>query len=264
MRRSKVLAKLRSGKVALGANTSLGASPITAGYAGKLGLDFAWLDMEHRWFTWQDTALLIYGCREGDIDAMVRVGGTDAPDFHLAIELGANGVMLPHCRSREAAAHAVDCTKYAPVGRRSKENVVIDAQFSLYPGDRYTQDVNKESFVVVQIEDAVAVEAAEEIISTPGVDAIFIGPAALTQQLGIPGEMTHPKYLAAEKKVADLCAKHGKAWGLPLAPTEDCIKSYIDKGARFLVPIGDFAAILRTWPKDVDTVRNVLAKNGLE
>jgi len=263
MRRSKTLAKLRAGKVALGGNISLGPSVIVAGLAGKLGMDFTWIDMEHRWFTFQDAALMIYGCRETDVDPMIRVPGISAQDFHRCFELGATGVMMPHCRSIADAHHAVDCSKFPPLGRRSKDNVLVDGDFGLADPKEFIDWHNRETFVTVQIEDTEAVEAVDQIIATPGVDILFIGPGDLSQSYNKPGEFDAPEMKRAYRRVDDACKKHKKWWGLPTGPSTEQVARFADMGATFLVPFVDYSAVLTSWQREVETVRNTLAKNGL-
>ena len=53
----------------------------------------------------------------------------------------------------------------------------------------------------------------------PGVDFLFIGPADLSQTMGLPGEWEHPDVWGAVEKVAAACAKNGRRWGiLPMGP----------------------------------------------
>jgi len=264
MRTSKTLARLRAGKVALGANISIGPSLITAGLAGKLGFDFAWLDMEHRWYNWHDAAIMIYGCREGGVDAIVRVPDTSPATFHRCFELGAAGTMLPHCKSAADAANAVRNSKFAPVGLRGIENVLIDGEFGLVPLPEFMEKQTRESVVVVQIEDREALDCIDQITGAEGVDALFVGPGDLSQSLGRPGDMANPDLVRAIEKVAKACQRDGKAWGLPTGPNPDNIKKYVDLGARFIVPAVDYVAILTSWQKPIGDARDILAKKGLD
>ena len=48
--------------------------------------------------------------------------------------------------------------------------------------------------VVLQIETRKALEAREELLAVPGIDAVMIGPADLSISLGVPGEFQHPAW----------------------------------------------------------------------
>lgn len=262
MRRSKALETLRAGKVALGTNISIGPYIMGGALAGKLGLDFTWIDLEHRGYTYQDMTIMIYGCRETDVDAMVRVSDTSAGAFHRCFEMGAAGVMLPHCRSAAEARHAVDCSKFQPVGRRSMENVLVDADFGFADGNEFIEWHNRESFVAVQVEDREAVEVVDQIAATDGVDILFIGPGDLTKAYGKFGNMDAPEYKRAVKRVAQACEQHNKWWGLPTGSAPDGVKRYVGLGARFLAPFSDYGAIRDGWQRQVGEVKEILAKEG--
>jgi 2-dehydro-3-deoxyglucarate aldolase/4-hydroxy-2-oxoheptanedioate aldolase len=63
--------------------------------------------------------------------------------------------------------------------------------------------------VVMQIETARGLEACDEILSVPGVDALMVGPADLSISLGVPGEFQHPKLVDAMERLIDSCRRHG-------------------------------------------------------
>lgn len=67
---------------------------------------------------------------------------------------------------------------------------------------------------IVMLESPEAIENAEEIAEVDGVDVLFIGTSDLTAELGISGQMGHPKVIDAYQKVGDACRKHGKVLGM--------------------------------------------------
>jgi len=263
VRASNVLARLRAGKVALGANVSLGPAIITAGFAGKLGIDFIWIDMEHRGFTYHDAALMILAGREGGTDPMVRVPDVSPAAFHRCFEFGAAGVMMQHCKSVADAEHAVACSKFRPVGRRGLERVYVDADFGTAEIGEFMEWHNRETFVAIQIEDVEALEVIDEISAVPGVDVLFIGPADLSQSLGAAGRFETPEFQAAVKKVARACEKNNKWWGAPAVGDLEKLKWYIDLGGSFFCAFEDYNALVRVWQSDLDQIRNLLAKEDL-
>jgi len=264
MRKSKVLAKLRAGKPVFGANPSLGPSLITPGLAGKIGCDVVWIDMEHRWFTYQDMITMIYSAREGGADVMIRIVDHNPASFYRCFECGATGVMMYHCKSRQDAEKAVYNSKFAPVGRRGWENALIDGEFGLIERKEFIEHHNRETFVCVQIEDREAVDSIDEIVETPGLDLLFIGPGDLMQSYGVYTTGAS-EIVQAYRKIAQACAKHkNKWWGGACSSDIDDISRLLDMGARFLFPFVDYSAVLETWQREMEAVNNLLAKKGLE
>ena len=60
------------------------------------------------------------------------------------------------------------------------------------------------------IETAEGIEKMDEIISTPGLDAVYIGPTDLALSLGLPPVMDNddPKHVATVNKILETCRKH--------------------------------------------------------
>ena len=82
----------------------------------------------------------------------------------------------------------------------------------------------------MQIESVAGVQNAEDIITTPGVGAIFVGPADLSMSMGLPGN--HPEVQAAIDSVVELCKKHAVPCGITTNAND--IRARLDQG--FLMP----------------------------
>jgi len=233
MRRSKVLEKLRAGKPVLMTMTSLAPAPLAVEIAGRAGMDAVWLDMEHRPFTPREVAELIAAARLGDVDAVVRVRkGEGYTCFFRPLEDGAAGIIVPHVTTTTEAEWVVRNAKYPPLGRRGIEIVMPDADLSFSDPHAYMAHANRETFVVIQIEDVEALAQLDAIIAVPGVDIIFIGPADLTASMGIPFAFDHPYYAEAITRISNAAAKCGKWWGLPVKDAAEAA-AYAARGARF-------------------------------
>ena len=107
-----------------------------------------------------------------------------------------------------------------------------DAHYSLSPLSDYLREANENTFVIVQVEDPEAIDSIEKIAGVDGIDALFVGPTDLSQALGVPGQLDHPKITEIIARVADACRKKRKNWGLPV--TLETVPKYLEMGARFL------------------------------
>ena len=239
MRRSLVLEKLRAGKVALLTSITLGPSTQAVEVAGRAGLDGVWIDMEHRSLSQHEAAEMINAARIVDTDAMVRIRkGEGYTSFFRPFEDGASGIMVPHVKSREEAEWVVLNAKYPPLGRRGCDTFMPDADVGFSDPLVYLEHANRETFVVIQIEDAEALGHLDEIASVPGLDVLFIGPADLSISLGVPFQTDSAPYRQAVQQIRQAAERHGKWWGLVVGDVPTAA-SYVQQGAHFLCVGGD-------------------------
>jgi len=240
VRASQVLAKLRAGQPALLSSITLGPSALAVEIAGRAGLDGVWIDMEHRPMSQREVAEMIAAARIVDTDAMVRIRkGEGYTSFFRPLQDGAAGIMVPHVKTREEAEWVVRNAKYPPLGRRGTETAMCDADVSFSDPLTYMAHANRETFVVIQIEDAEALDHLDEIAAVPGVDVLFVGPADLSVSLGVPFQFSSPEYVAAIRRIGEAATRQGKWWGMVVGDVASAMP-YLRQGARFLCVGGDF------------------------
>jgi 4-hydroxy-2-oxoheptanedioate aldolase len=259
MRPSKILSIVRRGGVALVCNPSFTYSWRLTEMVARMGFDGVWIDMEHRDFTYQDAAIMTLAARAGGCDAVVRIRKDSYADYFRPLEDGADGIMVPHIKTRAEAEFAVYNSRYAPVGRRGMDGVGADTLFGLREDD--LAEANRETFVIVQIEDFEGIDAVEEIVNTDGIDAILVGPADLSQSYGVAKQFFHEKVLAAQEQVGQVCAAAGKWWGAP-GINPDHTRWLIDRGAQFIALSSDYGILLEGHRKVLADFQNLLAGMG--
>ena len=254
---SRVLSKLRSGEIAKVAGVSRVTEPWLTELIGQMGYDVVWLDLEHRPFSEEIIDRISLACRSTGIDLMVRVrkSGYDSP--MRALEFGANGIMVPHCRNAQEARQWVDWCRFPPLGKRGLDGAGADARYGLDDTLQYVAHANRQTFLVVQIEDKEAVECCEEIAAVNGVDLLFVGPGDLSLSYGVPMQFKHPDLLAAVDRVAQAVRKAGKWWGTTTA-NPHAAQEAVDRGARMITCGGDHGALVAGLQQSIrgfDSVR---------
>ncbi|WZO97372.1 aldolase/citrate lyase family protein [Isosphaeraceae bacterium EP7] len=183
------------------------------------GFDGLWIDAEHAGLTMKEIELATLAADAAGLDHFVRMPATDYASVMRALEAGAHGIMVSMVREAADAEQAVRWAKFWPRGERGMNGGNRDGRFGLTPLSEYVVDANAETFVGIQIETASAIEQIDAIAAVPDVDLLFVGPADLSQVLGVPGQFEHPKCLAAIEKIAEACARAGKPWGtVPRGP----------------------------------------------
>ncbi|MGI6609893.1 MAG: HpcH/HpaI aldolase family protein [Limnochordia bacterium] len=218
---------------------------------GQFGFDCLWVCTEH---VATDMSLLEHIVRAGRLtgmDVMVRVVRGNHDDLIRPLEFGAKGLMIPRLRTPEEVAQIVYDTRFYPLGKRGIDGANPDADMGFVSIPDYIRFANDHTFIVVQVEDAEAVDCVEEIAAVEGIDVIFIGPADLSQSYGVPGQLKHPKIIEAIERSVAACEKHGIYCGTPGLDV-DYTKMLMQMGVKFLTAPGDFGLLYRGFREVVD------------
>lgn len=238
MVKSRVLRKLREGDFVRVAGMSRVHDPWLAQAIGWIGYDVIWFDMEHRAFDYNVIDPISLACRATGIDLMVRLLKTGYTAPMRALEFGANGLMVPHCRSAEEARQWVEWTRFPPLGKRGFDGAGADADYAFADPLEYINHANEETFLMLQIEDREAVDCVGEIAAVDGVDLLFVGPGDLSISYGVPMQVNHRLVQRAIDRVAEAAAKAGRWWGMSSGSPE-AAQTLLDRGARLITCGGD-------------------------
>jgi 4-hydroxy-2-oxoheptanedioate aldolase len=257
MRDSLLLKKLRAGKTALSFSISTGVNTKGVEFAGRLGFDAVWIDMEHRNFSDAQMETLILASRVANVDALVRIRKGSYTNYFRPLEAGAAALMVPHIKNREEAELAVYNSRYPPIGRRGFDNAGADGDFAFAPALEYLKHANDQTLLVAQIEDPEAIDHLDEIIGVPGLDVLFIGPADLSIAMGIPFQFDHPRMRDVWERVAAAAEKAGKWWGtVALSPEQ--VKRDCDRGGRLFNLGSDHMALYNGMKSTLTQFRALL------
>ncbi|MBM3969148.1 MAG: aldolase [Planctomycetes bacterium] len=205
MIRNSVKHKLREGGVSIGTMLFEFNTTGIARIVANAGADFALFDMEHSGWNIETIRMLIATTPKSELVPIVRIPATEYHFVANVLDMGAMGVMIPMCESADQARRLVSSAKYPPVGRRGAAFAIAHDDYRGSSIPETVQSANDETLLIAQIETARGMENVEEIAAVPGIDALWIGLYDLTLSLGIPGEMNHPKVLAATDRVFAAC-----------------------------------------------------------
>lgn len=217
-----------------------GPRPLVAGFSiiasvevvelfGLAGFDAVILDTEHGPYGVDALGPLIVAARSRGVAPIVRVQRNEPALIGSALDAGAAAVLVPQVSSRAEAEAAVSAARFAPEGTRGAHPWVRAADFGARRN--WFATANADAAVIVMIEGVAGVQNTEEILDTPGLDGIFIGPMDLSHALGVPGEITHPKVL--ERIEAILASAHAKGVATSLfTPSPERARDWFGKGLR--------------------------------
>jgi 4-hydroxy-2-oxoheptanedioate aldolase len=206
--------RIQAGETLFGAWASLG-SPGSAELMGRAGLDWIVIDLEHGNTTESELLAHLTAIELTGAVALVRPQSGERLRIGRALDMGAEGIVVPRLDTHEEVVEAVTFLRYPPAGQRGVALLTRGARLGTV-NHAGVAALNDDIVGIFQIESPSAVEAADAFASTDGVDVLFVGPADLSHSLGIPGQFANPLYQDALSRVVAACRAHGKAAGILL------------------------------------------------
>jgi len=222
------------------------------------GCDYVLFDLEHSGFGFETVKSAMRYFEAADLPAIVRVPSKDYHDISRALDVGAEGIMVPMVRTAAEARRIVQSMKYFPQGGRG---VALQVAHDRYRPGAVTEklaDANQRSTLFCQIETVEGVENAEAIAAVPGVDCLWVGQFDLSASLGVPGQFESEKFLDAIDRVVQAARKHHKALGR-LVPNVETGVDYFRRGFSFICYSGDVWVLHDALAAAVTRLREVCA-----
>jgi 4-hydroxy-2-oxoheptanedioate aldolase len=240
MRKNKVKEMWRAGKP-----TTLGwlsiAHSFTAEMMARQGFDALCVDLQHGTNELSDVLPMLQAISQTDTVPFVRVNWNDPAAIMRALDLGAYGIIVPLINNAEEAARAVAACRYPPVGFRSSGPV----RAAHYGGANYFNEANDEIIVMAMIETKEGIANLDAICATPGLDAVYIGPADLSFALGLPPRADNPEKIHLEtcNKILAAAHKHGIKAVMHCASAEFAAGA-IKRGFDMVMLTSDLASLI--------------------
>lgn len=180
----------------------------------QAGMDYLIIDDEHGGFDFSQLSAMIAVATGIQMKTIVRVPGVDRNYILKALDMGADGILVPMVNTEEDAKKIVEFSKYVPVGKRGVSTTRAHTEYTPQNLKEYFKKANDKVFSYIQIETREAVANAGKIAAVEGIDGIFIGPNDLATDLGKPGEVTAPEVLDTIAEVAKKTKNAGKPLGV--------------------------------------------------
>jgi len=209
MRRNRIKEKWNQGKMAFGTYVNL-ADPAVVEIIGLAGFDAAFIDMEHTGFDLQTVQNMLRACDLTGISSLVRVPDNNPKTILRVLDMGAQGVQVPHIGGREDALEMVKAVRYAPLGERGMGGPTRAARYGAISSAEHLETSNEEILLSVMVENQKAIDELEGIASIDGIDLVTIGPTDLAQALGFP-ESEYSRLMEPVEYISATLKKVGKA-----------------------------------------------------
>src|SRR5439155_11067843 len=214
MKTNPVRAKLKRGETSVGTWLTL-PDPTAAQLMSRVGFDWLTVELKHTPVTFETAAQSFAIIAASGGVPLARVPWNTGENIKRVLDTGAWGIVVPMVNSRAEAQAAVAAARYAPLGARTIGGQLHAANFETDSATYYAR-ANDEILVVLMAEHILAIEAAEEILSVPGIDVVFIGPNDLHNSMGKPPcfESDDKEFTGAVKHILNTARKYGVAPGI--------------------------------------------------
>jgi 4-hydroxy-2-oxoheptanedioate aldolase len=241
-------------------------SPTVAEQLAHSGYDWLLIDTQHGPMGYEKLSAMLCAVASGGAKSMVRVAGyQDRAGIQQALDMGADGVLVPYINTAEEARQAISCTKYPTAGTRS----VYFPQRSMNKGGLlgYAGGANDNIIVALQVETASCIENMAEIAAVPGVDLLFLGQNDLCMSMGLyekyefPHMYTSPELQAATQRLIEEANKNKVILGLFLFGTSR-VGEFLEKGFTFISVGNDLHHVLTQASAYVIDMEKIAKEKG--
>jgi 4-hydroxy-2-oxoheptanedioate aldolase len=257
--------QLRQGKPKIGLFIN-SHSPTVAEQLAHSGYDWLLVDTQHGPMGYEQLSGMLAAVGSGGAKSMVRVAGYhDRAGIQQALDMGADGVLIPYINSAEEARQGVSCARYPTVGTRS----VYFPQRSTNKAGLlgYVGNANKNIIVALQVETASCIRNMAEIAAVPGVDILFLGQNDLCMSMGLydkyefPHMYTSPELQEATDTLVREARKNNVILGLFLFGTSR-VGEFLAKGFTFISIGNDLHHVLTQAGAHVKDLEAIAESQG--
>ncbi len=257
MRKNEALAAWREGKQTIGSWLGIG-NEYTAELMANLGFDWLCVDMQHGLIGYNELKIMLPALSTTSVTPLVRVPWNEPSAIMKALDAGAYGVIVPMVNDRAEALRAVSACRYPPLGIRSYGPIRAALSSSGGPsgGRGFTVEANEEIACIAMIETASGLQNLSEIVATPGLDGVYIGPSDLSLALGQQptGDSTDPEHAGWVEKILAACKQQGIAAGIHTSSLEFTCR-YLEQGFNFVNLGTDSGFMARAAVADLKAAR---------
>ena len=226
LRQNQVKHKLKRGEVVTCVSGIM--DPDTVDFFGQFGFDSVWIETEHGPIDYKDIPDMTRACDIWGMTSIVRVNQNFPGIIYRTLDVGTQGIVIPHVNTAEEARAVVDAAKFGPIGSRG----MYSSRQAIGVPD-YMETANDESLVIILIEDIVAVNNLADILTVDHIDVFFVAPNDLAQSMGHLDNIDHPEVQATIDRAFQQIISAGRTAGHTV--NDDTVEDAIKKGVRFVM-----------------------------
>lgn len=249
-----LLQKLKNGQNVYGTCIT-STAPMWPKAIKQTGVDFVFLDTEHIPLDRAELARLCQQFRAYDITPIVRIPSPDPYRACQVIDGGALGVVAPYLESIEQVRELVGATKFRPLKGERLQAYLTGTETMSAEMKAYIDSYNPGTICIANIESVPALNRLNELLSVPGLDAVFIGPHDLSVSLGLPEQYDHPDFEAAVRTIIHKTRAQGLAIGIHFSLEPERQIQWMREGVNMVVHSFDVALFSQRLRHDLRIIK---------
>ncbi|MCK4957947.1 MAG: aldolase [Planctomycetes bacterium] len=252
--------RLHAGKTIFG-TLIVSPSPRWPDVVRGCGLDFVFIDTEHIAL---DRAELSWMCQTYTamgLPPLVRIPAPDPYAATMVLDGGAAGIIAPYVETVEQVQALRGAVKLRPLKGQKLRQMLGGARVEPEL-ESYIEDGAKNRLLIVNIESIPAIEALDEILAVPDLDAVLIGPHDLTCSLGVPEQWEHPKFLSACETIFRKARAAGVGAGIHFWGSTAQQVRFLKAGANLLIHSADILLFQKHLRIELDAIKKTAGLAG--
>ncbi|MEZ5826536.1 MAG: aldolase/citrate lyase family protein [Geminicoccaceae bacterium] len=251
----KLKALTREGNLKLGHYVGEFVTPGIGYMLKEAGCAYCFLDMEHSGMSFDTLARVLRYMEAADLPCMVRVPSHAYDHIARALDLGAEGIVIPMLGTAKEAKSVIRSMKYTPRGARGVAPGLGNDLYRMRPVLDMFADSNDQTVFIALIETAAGIENVDKIAALDEVDCLWVGHFDLTCSMGIPGSFDDIRFIDAMARVNKAGKKNGKALGRLVGNTDEGV-TLADQGWDFICYSGDVWLYQTALRQGLDAIRD--------
>jgi 2-keto-3-deoxy-L-rhamnonate aldolase RhmA len=180
----------------------------------QAGFDFIYVETEHILHDPTRLSDFILSARDNDVPVIAKVPTLDRSWVAFLLDAGVTGIQLPRTESRAELEQLLDFLRFPPAGTRAAAPCFGNVDYAApHDAKAWMRGADENTLLVAHIETERGFQNIEEIVTTPGVDMVYIGPYDFSLSVGHPGDYDHPDVLQRMLRILEVCQTHGVPFG---------------------------------------------------
>jgi 4-hydroxy-2-oxoheptanedioate aldolase len=252
---------LHAGKRVFGTHVTSLTNPVTAAWQAGFEYDFAFICNEHMPLDRTETSMMCQLYAAKGVSPIVRVPAPVTYEVTMALDGGAQGIVVPYVETVEQVQEMVGAVKYRPI-KGKKLNDLLDGKEKVSEKlASFLDDFNGNNYLIIGIESVEAYENLDALISVPGVDGVFVGPHDVTCSMDIPLEWNNPAFVKVINDIIVRCRAANIGVGVHLSQIITTDEQFIEMmklGLNWVLYGADVAVLIQEMPKRLKILREAM------
>jgi len=254
--------KLHRGECVFGTHIASLMNPVAAAMAAEIELDFAFFCTEHMPIDRTEVGLMCQFYAARGISPIVRVPSPDPIAISMALDGGAQGIVVPYVETVEEVRRSAGAVHFRPIkGELLREIQSGKTELPLKTRE-FLHDFNRDNYLIIGIESMAAIGRLEQLIDAAEIDGVFLGPHDISATMGIPTEYGNPEFLQVIEDVVRRCRRRSIGVGLhtPLLKMKpQDLQRLIDAGMNWILNGSDIGTMRDAMNAQLRQLRELTA-----